>query len=49
MPFSQIQFAFMPEKVQIDTVFVLGKLHKEYHAEGDMLCVCFVDLEKSFD
>ena len=43
-----MQFGLMPERVTID-VFILRMLHREYHAKGKKLYMCFVDLEKAFD
>ena len=39
----------MYERLTIDAVFILRKLPEEYHAEGEKLYLCFVDLEKFFD
>ena len=44
---DEVQFGFVPEKGTIDAVFIL-RTQEEYHAEGNMLYVCFVDLEKAF-
>ena len=33
----------------IHAVFILGRLQIEHYAKGNMLCMCFVDLEKTFD
>ena len=34
-----MQFGFMPEGGAIDAVFILRRMHKEYHAKGRKLCV----------
>ena len=44
-----MQFGFMPERGTINAVFILRKMHKEYHAKGKKLYMCFVDLDKAFD
>ena len=31
-----------------DAVFILRRLHEEYHAKGKTLYMCLVDLEKAF-
>ena len=46
---DEMQFGFMPEREIIDAVFILRKMHEEYHAEGKKLYMYFVDLEKAFD
>ena len=33
----------------MDAVFILRGMHEEYHAKGKKSCICFADLEKSFD
>ena len=35
----KMQFGFMPAKGTIDAVFILRRLHKEYHAKGKS-CLC---------
>ena len=44
-----MQFDFLPERGGIDAVFILRRMQEEYHANGKKLCVCYVDLEKTFD
>ena len=44
-----MQFSFMSERGEIDAVFILRRMHEEYHAKGKMLYICFVDQEKAFD
>ena len=44
-----MQFGFVPERGTIDAVFILRRMQDEYHAKGQMLYMCFVDLEKTFD
>ena len=39
----------MPERGTIDSVFILRRLQDEYHAKEKKLCMCYVNLEKSFD
>ena len=39
----------MTERGTIDVVFVLTRLQKEYHAKGEALYMCLVDLEKALD
>ena len=39
----------MPDGGSIDTMLILRRLHEVYHATGEKLYVCFVDLEKAFD
>ena len=46
---SGMQFGFMPQRGAIDDVFILTRLQEEYHANGEKLYMCFVDLEKFFD
>ena len=46
---NDMQIGFMPEREPIDALFILRALQKVYHAKGEMLYVCFVDLEKAFD
>ena len=46
---DEMQLGFMPERGTIDAVFILRRMHEEYHAKGKKLCMCFVDLEKVLD
>ena len=46
---NDMQIGFMPEREPIDALFILRALQEVYHAKGEMLYVCFVDLEKAFD
>ena len=46
---DEIPFGFMPERGSIDAVFILRRLQAEYHANGEKLYMCFVNLEKVFD
>ena len=39
----------MPERGTIVPVFILRRMQEEYHAKGEKLYMCFVDLEKAFD
>ena len=39
----------MPERGTIDAVFTMSRMQEEYHAKGEKLYMCFVDLEKAFD
>ena len=39
----------MSERGTIDAVFILRRMHEEYHSKGKKLYMCFVDLEKAFD
>ena len=39
----------MPGKGTIDTFFILRRIHKEYLAKQNILYMCFVDLEETFD
>ena len=45
---DEMQFGFMPDGITINAVFILRRMHEEYHAKGKKLHVCFVDLEKAF-
>ena len=39
----------MPDRGTIDTVFILRRMQEEYHANGEKLYMCFVELEKALD
>ena len=39
----------MSERGTIDAVFILKWLQEEYHANWKKICMCFVDLEMTFD
>ena len=40
---------FMPVKARIDAMFIMRRIQEKYHAKGDKLYLCFVDLDKAFD
>ena len=42
--YNEMQFGFMLERGEIDAVFILRRMQKEYHAEGKKLYKCFVGL-----
>ena len=44
-----MQFSCMPERGTINAVFILRRMQEEYHAKGQNLYMCLVDLEKAFD
>ena len=46
---NEMQLSFMSERLTIDAVFILRRMQGEYHAKGEELYVCIVDLEKAFD
>ena len=46
---DEMQFGFMPERGTIDTVFILRRQQREYHAKGNKFSICFVDLAKAVD
>ena len=46
---NEMSFSFMPEVRTIDSVFILRRLKKGYHAKGKKLHMCIVDLEKAID
>ena len=46
--FDEMQFGLMSERGTIDAVFILRRMQEEYHAKGEKLHMCFVDLEKAF-
>ena len=41
-----MQFGLLPVSGTIDAVVILRRLQEEHHANGKMLYMCFVDLEK---
>ena len=45
---DEMQFGFMPEGGAVDAVFIVRRLQEEYHASGNKLYMCLVDLEKAF-
>ena len=45
---DEMQLSLMPEKGIIDAVFIMKRMQEEYHAKGNKLYICFVDLEKAF-
>ena len=49
MTVDEMLFGVIPERGTIDAVFILRRLHEEYHAKGETLCMCFVDQKKDFD
>ena len=46
---DEMEFGIMPERVTIDAVYILIRMQQEYHAKGNKLYICFVELEKAFD
>ena len=46
---NEMLFGFMPERGQIDAVFILRRRQEEYHVKGKKLYMCFVDVEIAFD
>ena len=46
---NEMKFSFMPGRGTIDTVFILRRMQKGYHAKGKKFYICIVDLEKAFD
>ena len=49
MTVNEVQFRFMPERGTIDAMFILRRMHEEYHVRGEKLSMCFADLKKAFD
>ena len=45
----EMKFGLMPEKGTIDTVLIFRRLQEEYHAKGQKMYMCFVDIEKDSD
>ena len=43
-----MQFGFLHERGTIDAIFIMRRFQEEYHAKGEMLYMCFMDLEKAF-
>ena len=46
---DEVQYGFMPERGTIDAMFFIRTMQEEYHAKGNKLYMCFVELEKAFD
>ena len=46
---DDMPFGFMPGKGTTHALFVLGRMQEEFCRREKKLCMCFVDLEKTFD
>ena len=46
---DEMQVGSMHERGTIDAVFILRKMHEDYHAKGRKLYIHFVDLVKDFE
>ena len=46
---DEMQFGFMPERGAIDAVFILRRMHEEFHAKGKKLYMCFVEERDTTD
>ena len=45
---NEMQFGFLPGNGTVDAIFIVRRMHEEYHKKNQKLYMCFVDMENAF-